>query len=141
MSVRPSLPHFVCEHVACPNCSRKLGLLPESYPLFDVQCEACLFRAQVKTSSRKPGKTIRGAGWSIMEATLKAGGSVPPLLAVYAWESEGQDRRTVRFYPFVPSSHLEDRQLSKDPAHPRANYRMFEYRRMNELPYFPLLDV
>ena len=32
--------------VPCPNCTKKLMVLPKNYPLFDVQCEGCSFRAQ-----------------------------------------------------------------------------------------------
>jgi hypothetical protein len=68
---------FIAEHIPCPNCSKALILLPPSYPPFDVQCSGCFFRAQVKTSQRRPGGRIRGAGWKIMQHVLKAGQMVP----------------------------------------------------------------
>jgi len=75
-----------------------------------------------------------------MSAALKTGATVPPLLAVHAWTETGYERREVRFFPFIPRDHLKDRPLSQNTDHPRASYRMFEYVRMNELPYFRLLQ-
>lgn len=49
--------------VPCPNCGKKLMKLPKNYPLVDVQCEGCTFRAQVKTVNSSPKKIIFGAGW------------------------------------------------------------------------------
>ena len=48
----------VIKLVACPNCNRKLMLLPKGYPLYDVQCTGCSFRAQVKTNQSK--RRIKG---------------------------------------------------------------------------------
>lgn len=60
----------VCENVPCPNCGKKLVLLPPGFPLFDVQCSRCLFRAQVKTVASRPRGRIQGAGWDIYEKVL-----------------------------------------------------------------------
>ena len=57
----------VVDCVPCPNCGKSLMLLLPNYPLYDVQCIGCSFRAQVKTSKLKPKKQIFGAGWQIME--------------------------------------------------------------------------
>jgi len=35
--------------VRCPNCGKKLMPLPANYPMYDIQCTACTFRARVKT--------------------------------------------------------------------------------------------
>ena len=64
--------------VKCPNCNKKLMLLPPNYPLMDVQCTACYFRAQVKTINSKPKDNGLGAGWEIMNKVLKSGQMVPP---------------------------------------------------------------
>ena len=48
--------------ILCPNCNKKLMLLPKNYPLYDIQCTACNFRAQVKTNHTKPKPIIFGAG-------------------------------------------------------------------------------
>ena len=63
--------------VRCPNCRKELMLLPPNYPLYDVQCIGCSFRAQVKTITSKPKNVFLGAGWNIMEKVLKAGYIVP----------------------------------------------------------------
>ena len=44
--------------------------LPAGYPIYDVQCTACAFRAQVKSANSKPKNEIFGTGWDIMEKTL-----------------------------------------------------------------------
>lgn len=48
--------------IKCPNCGKELMSLPESYPLCDVLCTACHFRAQIKSSSSNPNKlkSVRG---------------------------------------------------------------------------------
>lgn len=94
-------------------------LLPKNYPLVDVQCTSCYFRAQVKTQSNKPNKTQLGSGWDIMEKTIKAGYPIPPLIINFKWK-DGQE---IRFYPFIPRDNLKKRQLSETAK--RANYRMF----------------
>src|SRR3990167_7586272 len=84
----------------CPNCESKLMLLPPSFPLYDIQCTRCLFRAQVKTSGGKPSGTIRGAGWDIYEKVLKAGYLAPPLIVNYHWTDNDSEHHEIRFYPF-----------------------------------------
>ena len=56
--------------VKCPNCRKELMLLPTNYPLYDIQCTACQFRAQIKTNNWKPKSEVFGAGWDIMEKVL-----------------------------------------------------------------------
>ncbi len=126
------------ELVGCPNCNRKLMVLPPNYPLYDIQCTACSFRAQVKTNNSKPKNEVFGAGWDIMEKVLKSGFMVPPLIVNYVWEEKGQKYRKIFFYPFVPKSHLKKRQLSSTAR--RANYKMFNYVRLNELPNICLFN-
>lgn len=126
----------ICEKVECPNCGKKLMILPPNYPLFDVQCTGCSFRAQVKTNCCKPKKEIFGAGWDIMEKVLKSGYTVPPLIANFTWEEKGIVKQEVRFYPFIPKDNLKKKVLS--PEARRANYKMFNYIGLDELPYFKL---
>lgn len=126
----------VVELVPCPNCGKKLMLLPQSYPLYDVQCTGCSFRAQVKTNNTKPKAEIFGAGWDIIDKVLKAGFVIPPLIANFKWKEKGRERQEIRFYPFVPKIHLKKRQLS--PTARRANYRMFNYTGIDKLPHFIL---
>ncbi len=124
----------VIELVKCPNCNKKLMLLPSGYPLFDVQCTGCAFRAQVKTSTSKPKREIFGAGWQIMEKVLKSGFITPPLIANFKWKDKTGLHQEIRFYPFVPKTNLKKYQL---PEHARrANYWMFNYTGLDKLPYF-----
>ena len=122
--------------VPCPNCGKKLMNLPPSYPLYDVQCTGCSFRAQVKTNSSKPKPVIFGAGWNIMDKVLKSGFITPPLIANFKWEDKTGKHQEIRFYPFVPKKHLKKHQLS--PTARRANYWMFNYIDLHKLPYFVL---
>lgn len=122
--------------VPCPNCKKKLMLLPKNYPLCDVQCTGCLFRAQVKTNNSKPKQVIFGAGWDIMEKVLKSGYMVPPLIANSKWKDKTGDHQEIRFYPFVPKLNLKMHKLS--PTARRANYKMFNYIGIDRLPYFEL---
>jgi len=116
--------------VKCPNCKKNLMLLPPNYPLVDVQCTACHFRAQIKTVNSKPKDTTLGAGWEIMNKVLKSGYMVPPTFLNFKWEKHQE----IRFYPFIPRTNLKKYQLS--PNARRANYKMFHYTGMNKLPYF-----
>lgn len=129
----------VVDLARCPNCESKLMLLPSSFPLYDIQCTRCLFRAQVKTSSGKPSGKIRGAGWDIYEKVLKAGHLAPPLIVNYHWSDNDTEHHEIRFYPFVAKENVQKYTLS--PAARRANYRMFNYVRLNELPFIELLKT
>lgn len=126
----------VVEKVPCPNCGKKLMLLPPSYPLYDVQCMGCLFRAQVKTNNTKPKAVIFGAGWDIMEKVMKSGYMVPPLVTNFKWSDKDGDHQEIRFYPFVPKINLKMHKLSAEAR--RANYKMFNYVGIDEIPFFTL---
>jgi len=122
----------VCELIPCPNCNKKMMILPANYPLYDVQCTGCSFRAQIKTNHCKPKNEIFGAGWDIMDKVLKSGYITPPLITYYVWNG-GQE---IRFYPFIPKLNLKKRKLSETAK--RTNYVMFNYTGLEELPYFTL---
>ena len=124
----------VTKNISCPNCGKKLMLLPPNYPLYDTQCVGCSFRAQIKTNQSKPKGIVFGAGWDIMEKVLKSGFMVPSLFLNFIWEERGIKHQEVRFYPFVPKKNLRKYTLS--PKARRANYRMFNYIGMEKLPYF-----
>lgn len=126
----------VVDLVPCPNCGKKLMTLPKNYPLYDVQCVGCSFRAQVKTNNSKPKAIIFGAGWDIMEKVLKSGFITPPLITNFKWTEGGEEKQEIRFYPFVPKKNLKMHQLS--PEARRANYKMFNYIGIDKLPYFEL---
>jgi hypothetical protein len=63
--------------------------LPLNYLLYDVQCIAYSFRAQVKTNKTKPRPTILSAGWEIMDRVLKFGFITPPLIINFKWLENG----------------------------------------------------
>ncbi len=128
----------VVEKVPCPNCAKPLMQLPSNYPLYDLQCTGCSFRAQVKTNRSKPKDEIFGAGWEIMDKVLKSGFMVPPLFANFVWVESGVERQKIIFYPFVPKKHLKKRQLS--PTARRANYKMFNYVNLGILPHFVVYE-
>ncbi len=113
--------------------------LPPNYPLYDVQCTGCSFRAQVKTNRTKPKPVVFGAGWQIMNKVLKAGFMPPPLFLNFKWTEKDQNKQEIRFYPFVPKKNLSNYKLSKTAR--RANYEMFTYKDMNKLPYFLVYNV
>ena len=122
--------------VPCPNCRKKLMLLPSSFPLFDVQCTGCSFRAQIKTNLSKPKKEIFGAGWEIMDKVTKSGYIVPPLILNFKWSEKEIKKQEIRFYHFVPKLNLKKYKLSEKAR--RANYWMFRYSGLDNLPYFVL---
>ncbi|MCL5093945.1 MAG: hypothetical protein M1355_02345 [Patescibacteria group bacterium] len=128
----------VVEKVPCPNCGKNLMILPPNYPLYDVQCTGCSFRAQVKTNVCKPRAVIFGAGWEIMDKVLKSGFITPPLIANFKWEEKGTKRQEIRFYPFIPKENLKKYKLSKTAR--RANYWMFRYEGLDKLPLFILFN-
>jgi DNA-directed RNA polymerase subunit RPC12/RpoP len=127
----------VVDLVSCPNCKSQLMLLPPSFPMYDVQCTRCLFRAQVKTASKKPGNIVRGAGWDIYEKVLKAGNLAPPLIVNYHWADKSGEHQEVRFYPFIAKDNVKKYTLSETAR--RANYRMFNYVNLDKIPYLNLL--
>lgn len=124
--------------VPCPNCGKRLMRLPKNYPLYDVQCVGCSFRAQVKTNNKKPAPVIFGAGWDIMEKVLKSGYMTPALIANFTWKEKGKERQVIHFYPFIPKRHLKMRQLP--PTARRANYKMFNYIGLDTIPHFVLYE-
>lgn len=123
----------VTDLVECPNCAKQLMQLPEGYPLYDVQCVACSFRVQVKSSSSKPHNVIRGAGWDIMESVLRSGYLIPPLMVNFKWMAQGVEKQEIRFYPFIKTTNLKKR-LANIKSKNRMHW-MFDYNLKN-LPYF-----
>lgn len=128
----------VIAKVVCPNCGKSLMLLPKNYPLFDVQCTGCLFRTQIKTNNSKPKSEIFGAGWEVVNKTLKAGYLMPSLIANFVWidKKSGENHQEIRFYPFIPKKNLKRRVLAESAK--RAGYAMFNYMGIDKLPYMTL---
>lgn len=128
----------IVDLIPCPNCKKKLMLLPKNYPLVDLQCTACHFRAQVKTNNSKPKNEIFGAGWDIIDKVLKSGFLMPPLITNFKWFSNGKEHQKIMFYPFIPKNHLKKRTLPSTAK--RANYKMFNYIGLDKLPNFILYE-
>lgn len=126
------------EFVSCPSCGKPLRQLPPGYPLFDVHCVACLFRAQVKRVQEGPRSRLRGASWSVVSLYLRTGQLLPSMLVCFDWPSGKARPGTVYFFPFVPARNVKRRLLTRqhktDPG--RA---MAEYVGMLELPHQILL--
>jgi len=128
----------VIKLIRCPNCGKELQRLPQNYPLYDVQCTGCAFRAQVKTSLSTPKNTIFGAGWVVIEKVMKAGFTVPPLIVNFKWGNGRTKKQEIRFYPFIPKDNLKKFQLSSKA--PQPNYKMFNYIGLMQLPHFTLYE-
>ena len=107
--------------------------LPRFYPLIDIQCTWCTFRAQVKSKNLKPQKKILGAGANIFDASLKIGHMIPPLITNNKWIENGVQRQEIRFYPFLYKKNIKKRTLSATAK--RANYPMFDYIGLDELHF------
>ena len=126
----------VVKLIKCPNCGKKLMLLPTNYPLYDVQCTACSFRAKVKTNKSKPKNDVFGAGWDIMSKVLKSGMMVPPLVVNFKLKEKNIKKQSILFFPFVPKSYLYHYKLSEKAR--RGGYKMFRYKGLLGLPHFEL---
>jgi hypothetical protein len=122
----------VVEKVKCPSCGRNLMLLPPNYPLCDVQCTGCQFRAQIKTNKSKPKNIIFGAGWDILDKTLKSGYLMPSLIANFVWTENGNERQEIRFYPFISKKALTKRDANIKSR--SKVYKMFNYN-LKDLPF------
>ncbi len=122
--------------IPCPNCDKALMKLPKNYPLYDIQCIGCNFRAQVKTNNTKPKSEIFGAGWDIMEKVLKSGFLTPSLITNFKWKDKTGEHQEIRFYPFISKKNLKMHKLSSTAR--RANYKMFNYIGIDKIPFFTL---
>jgi hypothetical protein len=74
-----------------------------------------------------------------MSKVLKSGHLPPPLIVVFRWPKPTFANRVIHFYPFVPATNLRRFTLSSTAR--RANYRMFTYVGLNDLPHFVLPDT
>jgi hypothetical protein len=125
--------HWVTRAIPCPNCQSKLTLLPPGFPLFDVQCSRCLFRAQVKTNRCRPKDQIFGAGWEILDKTLKTGQLIPPLLVNFEWSDKaGKKRHEVHFFPFLTKANI--RRHKRSMRGQRPGYKQFNYVGLRNAP-------
>ena len=108
--------------------------LPPNYPLFDVQCTGCNFRAQIKTNKSKPKKEIFGATWEIMDKVLKSGFITPPLIVNFKWAIGSRRKQEIRFYPFIPKKNFK-KYFTRIKSPPRSLW-MFNYIGLDKIPYF-----
>lgn len=122
----------VCEKIPCPNCGGKLFQLIKNNPLNDVACNSCLFRAQVKTSTNTNPTTVNGAGWDILNKTLKFGIIIPQLIVNLNNE--------IRYYPYIPKTALKKRIANINNHNGTIRkYPMFDYY-IKGLKYYILLE-
>ena len=123
--------------VPCPNCGKKLMILPANYPLYDVQCTGCLFRAQVKTNQCKPKAVLFGACWQIMNKVLKSGYMTPALFLNFKWTEKDKQRQEIRFYPFISKTSLMN-YTANIKSRGRV-YKMFNYN-LRGMKYYVLFS-
>ena len=128
----------VVDLVPCPNCSKSLMLLPTNYPLVDVQCTGCLFRAQVKTNNSRPKAVIFGAGWEIQDKVLRSGYQMSPLIANFKWTEKGIPKHKILFYPFIPKKNSKKRNVVFKSE--RKDHMIFNYIGLDKLPHFVLYE-
>jgi hypothetical protein len=122
---------IVCELIRCPNCDAKLIQLPKNFPIYDVQCSGCLFRAQVKSSYNFNGKKITGSGWNVMNHAMKSGMVIPPVIL--------NTKTEIRFYPYIPKVCVVKRKKPATFKSGRNPHWMFDYE-VSELKYYVLLN-
>lgn len=115
----------VIRKIRCPNCGKRLMALPTGFPLYDLQCTGCVFRAQVKTNNSKPKDIIFGAGFAVLGHALRTGQLIPPLIANFRWREGRKRKQLIILYPFLSLHHIRKRVLSKRSRH--AGYVMFNY--------------
>lgn len=125
---------FVAERVPCPSCGSPLRQLPPGYPLFDLQCSACLFRAQVKRVQEKPRSRLRGGSWNVVNTYLRTGQLLPPMFVCFGWPRSRSEPESVYFFPLVPARNVAKRVLSERHK-TDAGRAMAEYRDMLSLPH------
>jgi hypothetical protein len=125
---------FVVENVRCPSCGSTLRQLPPGYPLFDLQCSRCLFRAQVKRVQEKPRSRLRGGSWSVVSTYLRTGQLLPPMFVCFDWPRKQAEPGSVYLFPLVPAKNVIKRVLS-DKHKTDAGRAMAEYRDMLSLPH------
>jgi hypothetical protein len=124
---------FVVQYLSCQSCGSSLRELPVGYPLFDVECVRCLFRAQVKRVKAGPRDRLRGGSFDLVSHHLKTGHLLPPLFVCFGWETGAATPGEVWFFPLVPAKNVKARILSE--RHSTPGRRMAEFVGMRALPH------
>jgi hypothetical protein len=124
---------FVVGATRCPYCAKELMVLPRATPVYDVACQRCEFRAQVKSVETPRRSRIRGASARPLAGLRLAGKLSPPLVVVWSWDGVNRVAGEVSLYPLVPWSHIRERAL---PATHRtmAGRLMVDYHGLLGLP-------
>lgn len=126
---------YVISRIACPYCGKALVELPAATPVYDVACERCEFRAQVKSVETPPRGRIRGASARPLAGLRLAGKLSPPLVVVWKWDGETRTAGEVWIFPLVPWSHIRERVLPDTHA-TMAGRLMVDYHDLSVLPHF-----
>lgn len=103
--------------------------------MYDVACQRCEFRAQVKSVETKPRGRIRGASARPLAGLRLAGKLSPPLIVVWERDGAAQTAGEVWIFPLVPWSHVRKRVLSDKHA-TMAGRLMVDYHDLARLPHF-----
>lgn len=102
---------FVVEHVRCPYCGKALVRLPPASPVYDVACQRCEFRAQVKSVETPPRARIRGASARPLAGLRLAGKLSPPVIVIWGWNGVKRTAHSVALFPLISLARA-------DPAAP-----------------------
>ena len=107
--------------------------------MFDLQCTACLFRAQVKRVQEKPRSRLRGGSWNVVSLYLRTGQLLPPMFVCFGWPRLQPAPAAIYFFPLVPAKNVVKRVLSERHK-TDAGRSMAEYRDMLSLPHQIVFD-
>jgi hypothetical protein len=124
---------FIIDQLSCPSCGSSLRQLPTGYPLYDLECVRCLFRAQVKRVKAGPRDRLRGGSYDLVSHHLKTGHLLPPLFVCFGWATGAVNPSEVWLFPLVPAKNVKLRVLSE--KHSTPGRRMAEYVEMRKLPH------
>ena len=125
---------LIADRVPCPSCGSALQQLARGYPLFDIQCSKCLFRAQVKRVHEPPRSRLRGGSWNVVNTYLRTGQLLPPMFVCFGWPRLLAEPSAIYFFPIVPAKNVTKRVLSETHK-TDAGRAMVEYRDMLSLPH------
>ncbi len=126
----------VCEKIPCMNCGKQFRRMRQDQNLFDLRCENCQFRVQVKSHEGRPSNRILGSGWNTMKQWHNAGEVFPPVIEYAKWKNNGGQHIEIRFYPFIKPENIKTRIVKFNS--PREDYEMYDYINLDQLPFMVL---